>query len=196
MASPLGASIYRRNTGAWSSAAGRRVDVATGWARALLATGLVRAPWSADRLNGENGTLVHKFSRFHAGCALSPVTLPFGVGIRQFQYQHRRWDMRIQLLIAAAAVAGGALVIAPAVVASGPTTFLAGCGHGYYQNSDGQCIPDPSSGLPPNGAPGLVGSGGPPPGATAQCRDGDYSFSTHHTGTCSGHGGVSQWLTN
>ena len=43
---------------------------------------------------------------------------------------------------------------------------------------------------------GLVGGGAPPPGATAICRDGDYSFSTHHTGTCSGHGGVRQWLTN
>ena len=104
--------------------------------------------------------------------------------------------MRVQLLIASAVIAGAALCVAPAVVASGPTTFLAGCGHGYYQNSDGQCIPDPSSGLPPSGAPGLVGSGGSPPGATAICRDGNYSFSTHHTGTCSGHGGVKQWLSN
>ena|SRR5947209_7911820 len=103
--------------------------------------------------------------------------------------------MRVQLLIAAAAISGGALGIAPAVVASGPTTFLAGCGHGYYQNSDGRCILDLSSGLPPDGAPGLVSSG-PPAGATAVCRDGDYSFSTHHTGTCSGHGGVNQWLGN
>ncbi len=35
----------------------------------------------------------------------------------------------------------------------------------------------------------------PPPGATAQCRDGTYSSSQHHSGTCSHHGGVSQWLT-
>src|SRR5437660_12508260 len=66
----------------------------------------------------------------------------------------------------------------PAVVANGPTTVLAGCGTGYYENSDGQCIPDPSSGLPPNSAPGLLGVG-PPAGATAICLDGDYSFSTH-----------------
>jgi Protein of unknown function (DUF3761) len=103
--------------------------------------------------------------------------------------------MRVQLLIVAAAISGGALCVAPAVVAGGPTTVLASCGTGYYQNSSGQCIPDPSSGLPPGGAPGLVSSG-PPAGATAVCRDGDYSFSTHHTGTCSGHGGVRQWLTN
>jgi hypothetical protein len=34
----------------------------------------------------------------------------------------------------------------------------------------------------------------PPPGATALCRDGTYSFSQHHSGTCSHHGGVATWL--
>ena len=34
----------------------------------------------------------------------------------------------------------------------------------------------------------------PPPGATALCRDGTYSFSQHHSGTCSHHGGVARWL--
>jgi hypothetical protein len=97
------------------------------------------------------------------------------------------------MLVVASVIGAAALGAAPAIVASGPTTVLAGCGAGYYENSDGQCIRDPSSGLPPGGAPGLVG-GGPPPGATAICRDGDYSFSTHHSGTCSGHGGVKQWL--
>jgi hypothetical protein len=33
-----------------------------------------------------------------------------------------------------------------------------------------------------------------PPGATARCRDGTYSFSAHHSGTCSHHGGVARWL--
>lgn len=28
---------------------------------------------------------------------------------------------------------------------------------------------------------------------TAECRDGSYSFSAHHRGTCSWHGGVSVW---
>ena len=35
----------------------------------------------------------------------------------------------------------------------------------------------------------------PPPGATAQCNDGTYSFSQTHSGTCSHHGGVAVWLT-
>jgi len=34
----------------------------------------------------------------------------------------------------------------------------------------------------------------PPPGATAECRDNTYSFSTHRRGTCSHHGGVKRWL--
>jgi hypothetical protein len=34
----------------------------------------------------------------------------------------------------------------------------------------------------------------PPPGATARCRDGSYSYSQHHSGTCSYHGGVAVWL--
>ena len=37
-------------------------------------------------------------------------------------------------------------------------------------------------------------SNGIPAGATAVCRDGTYSFSLHHRGSCSHHGGVSNWL--
>jgi hypothetical protein len=36
---------------------------------------------------------------------------------------------------------------------------------------------------------------GPPPGATALCKDGTYSFSQTRSGTCSHHGGVAIWLT-
>ncbi|WP_414676495.1 DUF3761 domain-containing protein [Longimicrobium sp.] len=32
-----------------------------------------------------------------------------------------------------------------------------------------------------------------PSGATARCRDGTPSFSTHRRGTCSHHGGVAEW---
>lgn len=33
-----------------------------------------------------------------------------------------------------------------------------------------------------------------PAGATARCGDNSWSFSEHHRGTCSHHGGVAQWL--
>ena len=42
-------------------------------------------------------------------------------------------------------------------------------------------------------AAGAAGAA-PPPGATALCRDGTYSFSQTHSGTCSHHGGVARWL--
>jgi hypothetical protein len=84
----------------------------------------------------------------------------------------------IRRLIAAGLVTGAALV-APVSIAAGPT-ILASCPGGYYENVDSQCIPGPDAG----------GSGNP----TAQCEDGSYSYSTHRSGTCSGHGGVAQWL--
>ncbi len=37
-------------------------------------------------------------------------------------------------------------------------------------------------------------SDGVPAGATAECRDGTYSFSLNHRGSCSHHGGVSSWI--
>ncbi|WP_079520244.1 DUF3761 domain-containing protein [Luteibacter sp. 22Crub2.1] len=33
-----------------------------------------------------------------------------------------------------------------------------------------------------------------PAGASAQCRDGTFSFSVNRRGTCSRHGGVASWL--
>jgi len=42
--------------------------------------------------------------------------------------------------------------------------------------------------------PAIAHGGSAPPGATARCRDGTYSYSQHHSGTCSHHGGVAQWL--
>jgi hypothetical protein len=49
----------------------------------------------------------------------------------------------------------------------------------------------------PNGedehGPSTRKDGAVPPGATARCRDGTYSFSHTHSGTCSWHGGVLTW---
>jgi peptidoglycan hydrolase-like protein with peptidoglycan-binding domain len=53
----------------------------------------------------------------------------------------------------------------------------------YYSNVNGSSVHSPAS-----------SSNGIPAGATAQCRDSTYSFSLHHSGTCSHHGGVSVWL--
>lgn len=51
-----------------------------------------------------------------------------------------------------------------------------------YINVDGERVPSP------------VFRDSAPPGASARCRDGSYSFSRNRRGTCSHHGGVAQWL--
>jgi hypothetical protein len=56
--------------------------------------------------------------------------------------------------------------------------------HGHYINRTGQTVHQPAHSL----------TGDIPTGATAECRDGEYSFSRHSSGTCSGHGGVANWL--
>ncbi|WP_082508368.1 DUF3761 domain-containing protein [Burkholderia sp. Leaf177] len=55
--------------------------------------------------------------------------------------------------------------------------------HQTYQNHDGQTVHSPARSR----------SGAIPDGATAQCRDGTWSFSRHRSGTCSRHGGVAAW---
>lgn len=52
----------------------------------------------------------------------------------------------------------------------------------YYTNSKGEKVQSPTY------------YSKPPSGATAECRDGTYSFSKNRRGTCSHHGGVKRWL--
>ena len=56
--------------------------------------------------------------------------------------------------------------------------------HGHYINSTGNVVHSPAH----------TRDGAVPPGATARCRDDSWSFSQHRRGTCSGHGGVAEWL--
>ena len=55
-------------------------------------------------------------------------------------------------------------------------------GDAYYTNVSGHRVHRP------------VHASSAPAGASARCGDGSYSFSEHHRGTCSHHGGVSSWL--
>lgn len=54
----------------------------------------------------------------------------------------------------------------------------------YYTNVDGDQVNSPT----------YSNDSSVPAGASALCGDGTYSFSQHRSGTCSHHGGVSQWL--
>lgn len=53
-----------------------------------------------------------------------------------------------------------------------------------YTNVDGNTIHSPA----------YTSDDSVPTGASAQCRDGSYSFSQNRRGTCSHHGGVARWL--
>lgn len=54
-----------------------------------------------------------------------------------------------------------------------------------YVNSNGVCVPRPEA-RPQEPGIGMR--------ATAQCRDGTFSYSQHRSGTCSHHGGVASWM--
>jgi predicted RNA-binding Zn-ribbon protein involved in translation (DUF1610 family) len=58
--------------------------------------------------------------------------------------------------------------------------FAFACNNNFYVNASGNLIHSPSCGkehIKP----------------MADCRDGSVSFSEHHSGTCSHHGGVAHW---
>lgn len=74
------------------------------------------------------------------------------------------------------------IALAIGFMALAPTSQAFACPAGYYQNSKGRCVHRP------------VKANRAPVGATAQCRDGTYSFSQSRRGTCSHHGGVARWL--
>jgi hypothetical protein len=52
----------------------------------------------------------------------------------------------------------------------------------------------PKSSTASKSAPTAKAGNTDPTGATAKCKDGTYSKSQHHSGTCSSHGGVAEWL--
>jgi hypothetical protein len=83
------------------------------------------------------------------------------------------------------------------------------CSHHGGVAKAGAATPAPQASPPPRNdnavppaasrrAPAPGGSTPPPAAApgkpTARCKDGALSYSTHHSGACSHHGGVAQWL--
>lgn len=66
------------------------------------------------------------------------------------------------------------------VTTQATTTAAAACDEStHYINSSGNCVLRPTSIRPP--------------GATGQCKDGDYTSAQHKQGACSHHGGVASW---
>jgi len=75
-----------------------------------------------------------------------------------------------------------AVVAAFAALAASALAAQAQCPPNTYENVSHHCVHRPEH------------ANRQPEGATALCRDGSYSFSEHHSGTCSHHGGVARWL--
>lgn len=80
----------------------------------------------------------------------------------------------MQLMFAAALALASCLSSAPA--------DARGCRGDYYLNVSGRCVHRP-----------IYSPQRHLSGASAHCRDGSESFSQHHSGTCSHHGGVARW---
>jgi hypothetical protein len=82
------------------------------------------------------------------------------------------------------AAAGGAMAAAPAA-ATADTAAASGAA----------TAPAAKSTTAMKSAPSMAASATDPTGATAKCKDGTYSHAKTHSGACSKHGGVADWLT-
>jgi Protein of unknown function (DUF3761) len=120
---------------------------------------------------------------FDHGVIKPPITyavVKFGRSHNKNESQGVGHMLRRATLIAGAAIATAAIGSASQASAQGE------CPEGYYlDRATGDCVPRPEP------APTQ------PPGATALCMDGTWSFSEHpySGGTCHGHGGVQKHLT-
>jgi hypothetical protein len=79
------------------------------------------------------------------------------------------------------AVPIGAAAICGVLWTVPPTSAAMLCREGYYKAASGDCVHRP-----------VCGVSSPPPGSSAQCADGCYTFSENpdEDYTCHGHGGV------
>ena len=76
------------------------------------------------------------------------------------------------------------------------TTCLAAGSPGVAPTPPAASVPmqQPGKGTPNAGVAPSMAVASAPTGATAKCKDGAFSMSKHHSGSCSHHGGVAQFL--
>jgi hypothetical protein len=76
-------------------------------------------------------------------------------------------------------------------------TSMTTCTNGGTPVSTNPTTTSNSSSTTPTKTSGpVVSETGAPQGATAQCKNGTYSFSKTRSGTCSRNGGVKEWLVS
>ncbi|MEL6062658.1 MULTISPECIES: DUF3761 domain-containing protein [unclassified Methylobacterium] len=97
-----------------------------------------------------------------------------------------RFDLRIALALAALSAAWMSAFAPDAALARAcfqPDESKLDSHQHYESRSDGCDVHGPARSR----------DGSKPPGASARCRDGTWSFSHTRSGTCSRHGGVERW---
>ena len=69
-------------------------------------------------------------------------------------------------------------------------------GHGGVDKGETAAAPEvtPAATAAPTRTTQTTAASGEKGKPTAKCKDGTLSYSQHHTGTCSNHGGVAEWL--
>ena len=70
------------------------------------------------------------------------------------------------------------------------------CNNGGTPVSSNPTTSNPTTTTPTKTSGPVVSETGAPAGATAQCKNGTYSFSKTRSGTCSRNGGVKEWLVS
>jgi len=83
---------------------------------------------------------------------------------------------------------------APAAAATAPATAPAPSAAASSPSAPAATTAAKSTPAASKSAPVAAAGNSDPTGATAKCKDGTYSKSQHHSGTCSHHGGVAEWL--
>jgi hypothetical protein len=83
----------------------------------------------------------------------------------------------------------------PAAGATAPTVAAAPAAAAAPAPAPAMAMTAAKSSTASKSAPTATAGNTDPTGATAKCKDGTYSKSQHHSGTCSSHGGVAEWLT-
>jgi len=92
-----------------------------------------------------------------------------------------------------AAPAGATTKCADGTYSSAKTTRGACSKHGGIASALGAAAPPEPAAASPDNASTVSRPSGSPATATAKCRDGTYSESQQHSGSCSHHGGVAEW---
>jgi peptidoglycan hydrolase-like protein with peptidoglycan-binding domain len=147
----------------------------------LLPSAAFAATFNRSLSYGTTGTDVSEFQQFltDEGLFNGSITATFGTATQAALIAFQKQE---NIIPASGYFGPTTMADANVILAAHPAWTTPISNSAYYSNVNGNSVHSPVQ------APAI------PAGATAQCKDGSYSFSLHHSGTCSGHRGVARWL--